>query len=138
MYRRRRGCPRGGAAGQHRGCGRTAASGLPLLGKGPAVLACAAVPLVLASEARAQGTLPPLSVEGTSPKAKKASTPKAAPAQPVEPAPQAETTAARDKARRRGAGRSRSQAPRPRAIELLPRGLCDRNVPHPPPLGSAS
>jgi hemoglobin/transferrin/lactoferrin receptor protein len=83
----------------------TAARGLRRTGKGLAVLACGAAPLLLAVEAPAQSTLPPLSIEGKSPKAKKARPPKAAPAQAaepaaqVQPAPQAGTTAARDKAR---------------------------------------
>ncbi len=99
MYRRERGCAQGGAARRHHRRGGTAAGGLPRVGRGLVALGCAAVPLVLAAEAVAQGTLPPLSVEATTPKAKKASAPKAAPAQPAEPTPQSGASAARDKAR---------------------------------------
>ena len=56
-----------------------------------------------AASARCRGTRPrdspPISVEAKTPKAKKAAASKASPAQPGEPTPQAETRAARDKAR---------------------------------------
>ena len=98
MYRRESYRAQGGAVGRHHVRWRAAAGGLPSVAKGLAVLGCAAVPLVPTTGALAQGTLPPISVEATTPKVKKkkAAAPKAAPVQPAGPA---EPGAARDKAR---------------------------------------
>ena len=95
MYQREGGCPRGGAIGQrHRRRGRTAAGGLPLVGKGLLALGCAAVALAISVAGFAQTTLPPLSVEAKTPKKAKAKAPrKAAPRKVVETPPEVKKVA---------------------------------------------
>src|SRR5262245_28156014 len=103
MYEREVGCPRSGgsvSAWQQRHRRERGTGCIPSVGKGLLVLGCTAASLAISLEVLAQGTLPPVTIEGKISQKNKANVKAAAPTKQAEPRADApETAQSRDKAK---------------------------------------